>query len=130
MLKSCKIFSISKFSSFFKLASSLFNSKTEIGSINTVEPELEISCTNPLIWLLYSSLTGITYLSFLIVTTFSWIYFEYVEEWRNVFNFDFISCSIFLCFFLMLDNSFEALSSILLSSIIHLETSDVIDVLE
>ena len=25
------------------------NSKTEIGSINTVEPELEISCTKPLI---------------------------------------------------------------------------------
>ena len=44
----------------FKLASSLFNSKTEIGSINTVEPELEISCTKPLICPLYSSFTGIT----------------------------------------------------------------------
>ena len=44
----CKIFSISICSSFFKLFKSLFKSKIDIGSINTVEPLEEISCIKPL----------------------------------------------------------------------------------
>jgi len=38
---------------------------------NTVEPELDTSCINPFTCERYSSFTGITYLSFLIVITFS-----------------------------------------------------------
>ena len=70
-LKLNKIFSISAFSSIFKLFSSLFKSNTATGSINTVEPLWEISCTKPFIFDLYSCFTGITYLLFLSVTTFS-----------------------------------------------------------
>ena len=35
----CKMISVSTISSFFKLFKSLFKSKTDIGSINTVEPD-------------------------------------------------------------------------------------------
>ena len=42
-LKDCKILSISVASSTFKLFMALFASNTDIGSINTVEPLLEIS---------------------------------------------------------------------------------------
>ena len=59
-LKFCKIFSISKLSSICRFDNSLFKSKTAIGSIKTVEPLLDMSCTNPLTLLLYSSFTGLT----------------------------------------------------------------------
>ena len=55
-----RIFSISIFSLIFNVLISLFISKIEVGSINTVEPEDEISWTSPETWLLYSSFTGIT----------------------------------------------------------------------
>ena len=42
-LKDCKILSISAVSSILKLFIALFASNTDIGSINTVEPLLEIS---------------------------------------------------------------------------------------
>ena len=47
LLKLYKIFSISAFSSIFKLFNSLLNSNTASGSIKTVEPLEDISCTNP-----------------------------------------------------------------------------------
>ena len=75
-LRLVKICSISISSSYFKLLSSLFNSKIIVGSINMVEPAFEISWINPCICERYSSLTGITNLSFLIVTICSWMYFE------------------------------------------------------
>ena len=68
---SVKIFEISIAYSALKLFNSLFNSKTDKGSIKTVEPLEEISWTKPFICPLYSSFTGITYLSFFIVTILS-----------------------------------------------------------
>jgi hypothetical protein len=46
------------------------------GSINSVEPVEEESWTRPGTFARYSCFTGITYLSFLIVTMFSCKYFE------------------------------------------------------
>ena len=62
-----------------------------------------------------------TYLLFLIVTTFSCIYFAFELEWSILFNLSFISCTIFLWFFLIPCNVFEAESSIVFSSIILLD---------
>ena len=51
--------------------SSLFKFKTYSGSIKKVAPDCERSCTKPFTLPLYSALTGITYLSFLMVTMLS-----------------------------------------------------------
>ena len=126
---SCNIFSISISSSNFNLFKLLFISKTEVGSINRVEPAFETSCTNPFIWDLYSSLTGITKRLFLIVITFSIIYFEYLEECIISFNLFLISCSKFLFLFLIEESSFDELSSIVFSSIIQDKTLSEIDLL-
>ena len=85
----------------FKFDSSLFNSNIAIGSIKTVEPLLDISCTNPFMLARYSSFTGITKRPFLIVIIFSLIYFEYEDECIKLFSFKRMSCSNFLCFLLI-----------------------------
>ena len=117
-LKFCKILSISSSSSIRKLESSLLKSNTDIGSINTVEPLLDMSCTNPFTQLRYSSFTGITKRPLRIVTKFSLIYFEYVAECKIVFNFERISCSIFRSFLRISCNLADALSAIVSSSTI------------
>ena len=113
---SVKIFAISIASSAFKLFNSLLSSKTARGSIKTVEPLEETSWTNPLTKLLYSSFTGITYLSFFIVTILSCKYFEYVAEWTIEFNLFLISTPKFFWDFLIEFNFEEALSEIVFSS--------------
>ena len=104
------------------MLSSLLSSKIDKGSINTVEPVLEISCTKPLIWALYSSFTGKTYLSFLIVTTFSCKYFEYVDECKMLFKDDFMFCSNFLWFLRIVFKVEDASSETVFSSSIDLKT--------
>ena len=108
----CKIISVSIISSFFKLFKSLFKSKTDIGSINTVEPDWEISWINPLTSWRDSFFTGTTNLPFLKVTTGSCTCLECIIE----FNFDLISCSFCLIDFLILYNSFDASSESVFSS--------------
>ena len=48
-------------------------------AINNVAPLPEVSWIRPLISFLYSTFTGITYLPLLVVTMFSWRYFESPE---------------------------------------------------
>ena len=59
-LNSCKIRSISSCSSFCSILISLLASTTAIGSIKTVAPLEEVSCTRPLTSFLHSILTGTT----------------------------------------------------------------------
>ena len=92
----------------------MFKSKTLSGSINTVEPDCDISCIKPLTSCLDSFLTGTTKRPFLIVTTGSCTCLEWIIE----FNFDLISCSLFLIDFLIFFNSKDASSEIVSSLII------------
>lgn len=85
--KLSRIFWISIDSLIFNSFISLFKSNTEIGSINRVEPELEISWTKPLNSDLYSAFTGITNLSFLTVTIGSCINFWCNKELSFPANF-------------------------------------------
>ncbi len=62
--KSDKTRWISCFSWFSSMRISLFNSNTAKGSINTVAPEDEVSCTSPRTSFLCSIFTGITYRPF------------------------------------------------------------------
>ena len=103
LLSSNSIRSISFFSSLFKLEISLVISTTAIGSIKSVEPVDDWSWIIPLTILLYSFLTGTTYLSFRIVTIASCKYFcmddeltiEFILFFMELF-FTWISLLIFL----------------------------------
>ena len=55
---------------FFKIEADVIKSNTDIGSINTVEPLLDMSCTNPFTQLRYSSFTGTKYV-FIILSPFN-----------------------------------------------------------
>ena len=89
-----RITSISEFSSTFRLFKLLFNSNTLIGSIKSVEPLADVSCSNPFTSLRYSCFTGITKRLFLIVIIGSCIYLLFKNELRVLR----ISCSVFLSF--------------------------------
>ena len=112
--KICNIFSISILSWFFNSDSWLFKSKTDMGSINTVDPVLDVSWINPFNSVWYSDLTGTTNLSCLIVTIGSCKYFEF----RSDCNLFFISFFVFLICCLILYKALEARSSNVFSSII------------
>ena len=85
-----------------------------------------MSCTNPLTELRYSSLTGTTKRPLRIVTIFSLIYFEYVDECRIVFSFERISCSILRSLLRISCNFEEAVSAIVSSSTIDFAKVDTI----
>ena len=130
LVSSDNIFSISMFSSFTNSCISLFISKTDNGSINTVEPAFETSWINPFIDERYSSFTGITKRSLRIVIIGSWIYLLYEEECIILFNLFLISCSKFFFLFLIEYNSFDALSSIRFSSSMQENILEVIELFE
>ena len=69
--------SISAFSLLRRTRISLFASTTPIGSIKSVAPEDEVSCTSPLIFARHSALTGTTYRPSRMVTMASCKYFWY-----------------------------------------------------
>ena len=68
---------------------------------------------------LYSSLTGITNLSFLIVIIESIKYLEYEDEWIKLDNLPRTSCSNLRLFLRKADNVFDASSAIVYSSIME-----------
>ena len=68
---------------------------------------------------LYSSLTGITNLSFLIVIIESIKYLEYEDEWIKLDNLSRTSCSNLSLFPRKADNVFDASSAIVYSSIME-----------
>ena len=68
---------------------------------------------------LYSSLTGITNLSFLIVIIESIKYLEYEDEWIKLDNLSRTSCSNLRLFPRKADNVFDASSAIVYSSIME-----------
>ena len=115
-VNSFKILIISFSSSTLMFCISLFISKVVIGSIYSVEPLEEMSCTKPFISFLYSSFTGTTYLPSLIVIIESIINFDF--ECTKSCNLSFNLCSKILLFFLKFKRVGDALSAIVFSSII------------
>ena len=90
------IFSISASSSSNRVLRLLLSSTICIGSINSVAPLDDWSCTSPFITPLYSALTGMTYLSPLIVTIESCKYLVYADELIYCDSVDLI-CALSFC---------------------------------
>ena len=115
---SAKILSISSFSFATNCAVSFVISTTDAGSINTVEPDADASCTIPLISPLCSAFTGITYLSPRIVTMGSCKNLEYELDVIKEFNVSRIREACAFIFLRIAKSAGLALSAISSSDII------------